>query len=509
MTSSFAGEAFLIDPPPDYPSEWRSIGTRLVLCVSFFAIGVPILLPVLFGEKVQVEKRPTLEDKSSLQEERESTGNSGKKSKRDKRRKPTQSGARDDDHAATAEMETVVEVPSYILPVLNILCLTVCFFIVASSPNNRVAARAVYQAPLLTAEECRHIIDMSHAAAERNVELASKEAAKEEFLRGAGVISRVDDEADDFDQRHQRQGRNDQVKGRTLLDEPRGWTKDRHTSYPTTDLNLVTDSFAPDDRAYIENILDARLAPLFERVYGIAPGAIRASDMFVVRYDYDKGQRSLRGHTDSSHVSFNVLLNDDFAGGGTRFHNRVARTYQDANPNPGEVLLNNGLVYHEGLPILSGTRYILVGFMSVDRFDPITQDTTGLNIFASWLSFPWLQFQVKDAIYSSYERISDGGEPKWADNKYVRNLFRDVVLAAQLFGDFWAPYTLTKLVGDANASQFIQTLDDAEGKKKEQGVAYRRASWFENQNLHITLTGRTVTREWDTKKRAWGKWQEL
>ena len=147
--------------------------------------------------------------------------------------------------------------------------------------------------------------------------------------------------------------------------------------------------------------------------------------------------------------------------------------------------------------------------MSVDRVDPMSpQDTTGLNIFASWLSFPWLQFQLKDAIYSSYERIGDGGEPKWTDNKYVRNLFRDVVLAAQLFGDLWAPYTLTKLVDDANASQYIRALDDAEDNKKEQGVAYRRASWFKNQNIHVDM-GRTMTREWDAKKRAWGKWREL
>lgn len=181
------------------------------------------------------------------------------------------------------------------------------------------AARAVYQAPLLTVDECRHIIDMAHAAAERNVEFASKEAAKQEFLRGAGIISRVDDEADDFIQQHQRNNNEGHVvEGRTLLDEPKGWTKDRHTSYPTTDLNLVTDPFTTNDRDFLKKILDARLAPLLERVYGIAPGAIRANDMFVVRHDFENGQKSLRGHTDSSHVSFNILLNDEFSGGGTR-----------------------------------------------------------------------------------------------------------------------------------------------------------------------------------------------
>jgi hypothetical protein len=41
--------------------------------------------------------------------------------------------------------------------------------------------------------------------------------------------------------------------------------------------------------------------------------------MFVVRYDGEAGQDSLRMHTDSSHLSFNVLLNEEFEGGGTRY----------------------------------------------------------------------------------------------------------------------------------------------------------------------------------------------
>ena len=82
----------------------------------------------------------------------------------------------------------------------------------------------------------------------------------------------------------------------------------------------------------------------------------------------------------------------------------------------------------------------------------------------------------------------------------------------QLFGDLWAPYTLAKLVDDANASKFIEALDGAEDEKKEQEVhvhvARRRASWFNKQNFQVDM-GRTMTREWDAEKRAWGKWHEL
>ena len=100
---------------------------------------------------------------------------------------------------------------------------------------------------------------------------------------------------------------------------PAGWKKDRHTFYPTTDLNLVSDPFNTSDREWLASILDARLSPVMERAYGVFRGAIRTNDMFVVRYDGgEEGQDRLRKHTDSSHLSFNVLLNDEFEGGGTR-----------------------------------------------------------------------------------------------------------------------------------------------------------------------------------------------
>ena len=162
----------------------------------------------------------------------------------------------------------------------------------------------------------------------------------------------------------------------------------------------------------------------------------------------------------------------------------------------------------EGLPVSSGTRYILVGFMNIDRVDPISQEDTGLGIFASYLSLPWLQVQLKDAIYSSYERMNEGGDRKWTDNKYIRNFFRDVVSAAQLFGDLWAPYTMAKLVDDANSSQFIEALDAAEDRKRDQGVTYRRANWFAGQNLHVDIDGK-ITKEWQTRKKAGDKFKEL
>ena len=47
-----------------------------------------------------------------------------------------------------------------------------------------------------------------------------------------------------------------------LRKEPLGWRKLRHSNYPTTDLNVITDPFTPEDRAFLQEKMNARLAPL-------------------------------------------------------------------------------------------------------------------------------------------------------------------------------------------------------------------------------------------------------
>ena len=90
-------------------------------------------------------------------------------------------------------------------------------------------------------------------------------------------------------------------------------------------MNIVTDPFTAEDRKWLAERLNSRLAPLIERSFGIFRGAIRATDIFVVRYDAANGQANLRMHTDGGHVSWNILLNDEFEGGGTRFHDRYVK----------------------------------------------------------------------------------------------------------------------------------------------------------------------------------------
>ena len=91
-----------------------------------------------------------------------------------------------------------------------------------------------------------------------------------------------------------RGGGEEEGKGKSVLDEPRGWRKDRHSSYATTDLNLVTDHFTQQDRAWLRDILNARLGPTIQRVYGITPSAIRANDVSSSRSHLLHARRRIR-----------------------------------------------------------------------------------------------------------------------------------------------------------------------------------------------------------------------
>ena len=257
----------------------------------------------------------------------------------------------------------VVEVPLNALIPINVIFITIIFSILAFSPNNITTARRVYQAPLLNPAECQRIIDMGHRAAERKVQKATHEL-------NLNLNS------------------NDKEEYEKILKFPIGWGKDRHTSYPTTDLNVVVD-FEKEDLDYIEKTLNARLSPLLARIYGISQDSIRAYDMFIVRYDGEDvgegGQQGLTPHTDHSHLSFNILLNDEFSGGGTRFYNRFQGVFYDAKPKPGDVLINNGMVTHEGLATTKGEwKILLMGCDHIWMFKYLLRFAISKIIFVSF-----------------------------------------------------------------------------------------------------------------------------
>jgi hypothetical protein len=82
-------------------------------------------------------------------------------------------------------------------------------------------------------------------------------------------------------------------------------------------------------------------------------------------YRYDAGQRFAR-HADGcyerdngerSHFTFMVYLNDGFEGGGTAFHQ--TRPSLLVRPERGKALVFYHRQVHEGMPVVTGRKYVL------------------------------------------------------------------------------------------------------------------------------------------------------
>lgn len=90
---------------------------------------------------------------------------------------------------------------------------------------------------------------------------------------------------------------------------------------------------------------------------GMKPYAF--DDLFIVKYDANI-QRELVKHYDGGEISFMLALSErfDYTGGGTKFDVCPAVEHL----NIGDLMLFNADMYHAGLPIGKGLRYLLVGF---------------------------------------------------------------------------------------------------------------------------------------------------
>lgn len=147
---------------------------------------------------------------------------------------------------------------------------------------------------------------------------------------------------------------------------PSGWITDRHQIKPTTDLDIFN---IPNIASMIVNTIYKKVYPEFENkfnsfhhMFNIYNNDLRISDIFIVKYEEGK-QNSLDIHRDQSSVSFNILLNNtnEFTDGGTEFYiNNKPYKYRNKQ---GSGILSFGKVEHKGIPITSGIRYILVGFI--------------------------------------------------------------------------------------------------------------------------------------------------
>jgi hypothetical protein len=137
-----------------------------------------------------------------------------------------------------------------------------------------------------------------------------------------------------------------------------GWLTTRHHKYPTTDLPV-------DKIPSIFGIILETLKTITNKIstsYCLHDDmVIDIKDLFIVKYSHD-AQNQLEMHTDGSFISFNILLNEssEFEGGGTYFDDGLTSRLEQ-----GDILIHSSKIKHSGLPITSGCRYLLVGFVNI------------------------------------------------------------------------------------------------------------------------------------------------
>ena len=144
--------------------------------------------------------------------------------------------------------------------------------------------------------------------------------------------------------------------------ENNGWTTKRHKNYPTTDLPIRS---IPGLGTPIMNMTISNIFPLIAKKFNLNPYFLNIADIFIVKYDIN-GQDHLNFHKDGSIISFNILLNDEFEGGGTiinHLNSDGTTTSTLHNSNKGDLFIHSGKLLHSGNKITSGIRYILVGFI--------------------------------------------------------------------------------------------------------------------------------------------------
>ncbi len=282
--SWFPGEEYLTITLPNYDWERRLIVYKIVGSLIVFLLVLPMWLSkkVVTKTAINTDAKTKATEKSQVNPSMTLPGKRrGKKANADKDCKSAPS--KSSQQPETKE-EVAYEISSIATNFFSLCFVLSVFAILFFSDNNLFPARTLLRAPVFTREECQHIIDMAHRAAARN----SQEAEKEKgmlFIEHPELFSIELDSQGNIPLNHTTTtSENLQLyqkfnKVNSMLKSPIGWKKDRHTHYPTTDLNLVTDPFTAEDKEWLGQKLDARLAPLVERALGIARGAIRANDV--------------------------------------------------------------------------------------------------------------------------------------------------------------------------------------------------------------------------------------
>jgi hypothetical protein len=171
---------------------------------------------------------------------------------------------------------------------------------------------------------------------------------------------------------------------------------------------------------------------------------------------------------DASHLIFSVVLGGNFKGGSHRFYHRPNNVSQEIVPEVGSVLIHDGdLGYTLPSTVGKGEMYVFKGKLQVTMKDA-TDSSTGLSLFASFLSTSWLQGRSRQV---SRGELSLG----WFDNFVVRSCCRVISSLLQNFTDRWAPHFHKRIAKNSeSALKLLDTLDS----KRIRASREHYVDWF-------------------------------
>eukprot|EP00939_MAST-03C_sp_MAST-3C-sp1_P001096 g1096.t1 len=148
------------------------------------------------------------------------------------------------------------------------------------------------------------------------------------------------------------------------------WT-DRGATLPTQDQPIARFS-KPSQAIARQALMSAYGHAGKSKLSSFRCGNLRLDrDVFVLKYSADEscGQTSLRKHIDGSSVALTVLVSlstrEDYVGGGTEFFRSSSDKipFRLVRPPQGKAVVFPGNdIYHRGVAITKGRRYLLVGF---------------------------------------------------------------------------------------------------------------------------------------------------
>mmetsp|Transcript_43660 Transcript_43660/g.105866 ORF Transcript_43660/g.105866 Transcript_43660/m.105866 type:complete len:163 (+) Transcript_43660:1280-1768(+) len=149
-----------------------------------------------------------------------------------------------------------------------------------------------------------------------------------------------------------------------------------------------------------------------------------------------------------------------------------------------------GIIQHEGVQTEKGRRYLLIGFLNVDRVDPWTGHPTGLSWLASWASINWATTKVKVG-WKELAQQSSSSSSSSSSFHQLREIFLKLQECLITVGELVYEHRFVKLVDKTSSKEYLDAMDKSydEQTRKSGSVVPSRGSWFSGQQIDVGFDG--------------------